>query len=48
MRVIVYFVNFKLIFKDSISYFLFPYEIDNSHYKLILKLGKEMQINHHS
>jgi hypothetical protein len=23
-------------------------EIDNSHYRLILKLGKEMQINHHS
>jgi hypothetical protein len=22
--------------------------IDNSHYRLILKLGKEMQINHHS
>ena len=22
--------------------------IDNSHYKLILKLGKEMRINHHS
>jgi hypothetical protein len=21
--------------------------IDNSHYRLILKLGKEMQINHH-
>jgi hypothetical protein len=25
----------------------FP-SIDNSHYRLILKLGKEMQINHHS
>ena len=24
------------------------YTIDNSHYRLILKLGKEMQINHHS
>jgi hypothetical protein len=23
-------------------------EIDNSHYRLILKLGKEMEINHHS
>jgi hypothetical protein len=22
--------------------------IDDSHYRLILKLGKEMQINHHS
>jgi hypothetical protein len=22
--------------------------IDNSHHRLILKLGKEMQINHHS
>jgi hypothetical protein len=22
--------------------------IDNSHYRLILKLGKEMQMNHHS
>jgi hypothetical protein len=22
--------------------------IDNFHYRLILKLGKEMQINHHS
>jgi hypothetical protein len=22
--------------------------IDNSHYRLISKLGKEMQINHHS
>ena len=24
------------------------YSIDNSHYRLILKLGKEMRINHHS
>jgi hypothetical protein len=23
-------------------------QIDNCHYRLILKLGKEMQINHHS
>ena len=22
--------------------------VDNSHYRVILKLGKEMQINHHS
>jgi hypothetical protein len=26
----------------------FVNRIDNSHYRLILKLGKEMQINHHS
>ena len=25
-----------------------PNQIDNSHYGLILKLGKEMLINHHS
>jgi hypothetical protein len=36
------------------AYFMqsFPFvtrmAIDNSHYSLILKLGKEMQINHHS
>jgi hypothetical protein len=29
-------------------YYGFSGAIDNSHYRLILKLGKEMQINHHS
>ena len=28
--------------------FLLRVSMDNSHYRLILKLGKEMQINHHS
>jgi hypothetical protein len=34
--------------KVCLLYKTFILWIDNSHYRLILKLGKEMQINHHS
>jgi hypothetical protein len=34
---------------DDMSHFNFSRDaIDDSHYRLILKLGKEMQITHHS
>jgi hypothetical protein len=32
---------------ELIHYFMLV-AIDNSHYRLILKLGTEMQVNHHS
>ena len=39
-----------ILMKTGLDNVLLPtfFTIDNSHYRLILKLDKEMQINHHS
>ena len=43
---------YRLYFVSVIAFpnpkYRFDEGIDNSHYRLILKLGKEMQINHYS
>ena len=39
---------FSSTFGSGVLMLRFVDTIDNSHYRLILKLGKEMQINHHS
>jgi hypothetical protein len=38
----------RMLIYVSQTFQLQPPTIDNSHYRLILKLGKEMQINHHN
>ena len=44
IKLIKFEMSFCLFIKAVIRALL----IDNSHYRLISKLGKEMQINHHS
>jgi hypothetical protein len=44
----VFYCRFHVTFQRAVPKFVANLPIDNSHYRLILKLGKEMQINHHS
>ena len=42
------FIHLLDLTRSSCEKYNYRPAIDNSHYRLILKLGKEMQINHHS